>query len=324
MQILSIGEKIRKVRISKNMTLKGLCEKDISVSKMSNIENGKIKPDEKTLKIISKRLDIDVESLNKSTVEEARDKIEELSGKFSSINYEKEFKSLLRSCIEYNLKPETFMARAQIVEYYMYKGRKEKLVGAISNLHSSLVNTVNNKTMFIYILTMGKYFLFMREYEKAIVYLSYLKEKYDKTSNEYIMGKNYEVLIYLSYAFIYQNKIEEASIYINILQNEIESKTDLNPDIRLKINILLYTVKLLFNNEISIKKLSNNIIGTIEDSFENYSSVKYFVINKKIEDNDLKGAIEEIVKLFKISTKDNQKFNTGMIIKVMEIGRAHV
>ena len=62
MQILSIGEKIRKLRISKGMTLKDLCEKDISVSKMSNIENGKIEPDDELLDIVSKRLNIDVES----------------------------------------------------------------------------------------------------------------------------------------------------------------------------------------------------------------------------------------------------------------------
>ena len=46
MEILSTGEKIKRSRIYKGITLKELCGDKISISKMSCIENGKIKADE--------------------------------------------------------------------------------------------------------------------------------------------------------------------------------------------------------------------------------------------------------------------------------------
>ncbi|SHH93152.1 hypothetical protein [Clostridium intestinale] len=43
MEILSTGEKIKRARIYKGITLKELCGDKISISKMSCIENEKIK-----------------------------------------------------------------------------------------------------------------------------------------------------------------------------------------------------------------------------------------------------------------------------------------
>ena len=58
MEILSTGEKIRKARIKKSMTLKELCGKEISVSKMSTIENDKVQAEDWILELVSKRLGI--------------------------------------------------------------------------------------------------------------------------------------------------------------------------------------------------------------------------------------------------------------------------
>ena len=43
MEILSTGEKIKRARVYQGITLKELCSDEISISKMSCIENGKIK-----------------------------------------------------------------------------------------------------------------------------------------------------------------------------------------------------------------------------------------------------------------------------------------
>ena len=63
MEILSIGEKIKRSRIYKGITLKDLCEDKISMSKMSCIENNKIKPDEDILKFVAEKLDLRLEYL---------------------------------------------------------------------------------------------------------------------------------------------------------------------------------------------------------------------------------------------------------------------
>ena len=63
MEILSTGEKIKRARVYQGITLKELCSDEISISKMSCIENGKIKADSEILHYISKKLDIDIYTL---------------------------------------------------------------------------------------------------------------------------------------------------------------------------------------------------------------------------------------------------------------------
>ena len=63
MDFLSTGEKIKRARIYKGLTLKQLCEDDISISRMSCIENGKVKADKWVLELVAKRLDLDLEYL---------------------------------------------------------------------------------------------------------------------------------------------------------------------------------------------------------------------------------------------------------------------
>ena len=54
MEILSTGEKIKRARVYKGITLKELCRDRISISKMSCIENGKIKVMKSHLSILLK------------------------------------------------------------------------------------------------------------------------------------------------------------------------------------------------------------------------------------------------------------------------------
>ena len=53
MEILSTGEKIKRARVYQGITLKELCSDEISISKMSCIENGKIKADTRKTTMLS-------------------------------------------------------------------------------------------------------------------------------------------------------------------------------------------------------------------------------------------------------------------------------
>ena len=63
MNFLSTGEKIKRARIYKGVTLKELCKSDISISKMSCIENDKVKADEWILEMVAERLELNIEYL---------------------------------------------------------------------------------------------------------------------------------------------------------------------------------------------------------------------------------------------------------------------
>lgn len=63
MDILTIGEKIRKLRKEKNMSLRELGEDYVSKAQLSYIENGKASPNIELLKYLSKKLDVNIEHL---------------------------------------------------------------------------------------------------------------------------------------------------------------------------------------------------------------------------------------------------------------------
>ena len=60
MNFLSTGEKIKRARIYKGVTLKELCKSDISISKMSCIENDKVKADEWILEMVAERVELNI------------------------------------------------------------------------------------------------------------------------------------------------------------------------------------------------------------------------------------------------------------------------
>lgn len=70
MEILSTGEKIKRARVYQGITLKELCGDKVSISKMSCIENGKIKADKDILEYISKKLGLDYDYLVRDVEEQ--------------------------------------------------------------------------------------------------------------------------------------------------------------------------------------------------------------------------------------------------------------
>ena len=73
MEILSTGEKIKRSRIYKGITLKELCGDKISISKMSCIENGKVKADRDIIQYIADKIGVDFKYL----VQDVYEQIEE-------------------------------------------------------------------------------------------------------------------------------------------------------------------------------------------------------------------------------------------------------
>ena len=76
MEILSTGEKIKRSRIYKGITLKELCGDKISISKMSCIENSKIKADEEALRYISNKLEVDYNYLVRDVYDQIKYNVE--------------------------------------------------------------------------------------------------------------------------------------------------------------------------------------------------------------------------------------------------------
>ncbi|MBM6861960.1 helix-turn-helix transcriptional regulator, partial [Clostridium saudiense] len=105
MEILSTGDKIRRARIYEGITLKELCEDKISISKMSCIENGKVKADEDTLRYIAKKLKVNYDYL----VQDIREQIEENIKIIDKGNLpRKELLDLIKYILNYSIRCEYY------------------------------------------------------------------------------------------------------------------------------------------------------------------------------------------------------------------------
>lgn len=179
MEILSTGEKIRRARIQKGMTLKTLCGDEISVSKMSTIENDKIQAEEWILDLLSERLGIKKDDLKKDIVQEINDELKSLSEKLFSKTYEKEIKNIISVCDSNGLTIQSFLAKRQLIDHYLVKSKGEELNVEIANLYSALISIVSTETLFLYFLTMGKYLYHSSEYKNALVFFDNLMLHFD-------------------------------------------------------------------------------------------------------------------------------------------------
>lgn len=125
MEILSTGEKIKRIRVYNGITLKELCGTEISISKMSCIENGKIEADTEILKYISDKLKIDFNYLSKSVYDQIKDNVKEVEENLSRYDYEKELKFNLEYAIDYGYIEQGMEIINKLFRYY----KKKKNVG---------------------------------------------------------------------------------------------------------------------------------------------------------------------------------------------------
>ncbi|WP_212937072.1 helix-turn-helix domain-containing protein, partial [Bacillus hominis] len=79
---MEIGERIRQVRMHKGLTQGELVSEICSVTYLSRIESGKIKPSSSFLKKVSKKLDVDGDYLIEGNHEEIKLTILEICNKY--------------------------------------------------------------------------------------------------------------------------------------------------------------------------------------------------------------------------------------------------
>ena len=121
MEILSTGEKIKRARIYKGITLKELCNDKISISKMSCIENGKVKAEEWILEEVSKKLSLDFEYLKQDVKEQIDINITRIKKENDSNRREKEILYSLDYAVEYGLFDRAFDLMHLLFSVYLYQ-----------------------------------------------------------------------------------------------------------------------------------------------------------------------------------------------------------
>lgn len=218
MEILSAGEKIKRTRIYKGLTLKDICGDKISVSKMSCIENNKVEPEDWILEIIVDKLGLDMEYLKYSV----RDQIVENIARFNSSD-RISLDDVLRN-VDYSEKYEyhdlTCKLFEILFEYYLNHGMTSELSTTIPRYYNACQKSKDEKLHTTYYIYIAKYLYANREFSQAGSYIAAVRRKLIELgmnkSNEYIRATYNQVVVYIQCGDIEKAK-ENAKEFEEIL-----------------------------------------------------------------------------------------------------------
>lgn len=186
MEILSTGEKIKRARVYKGITLKELCGDKISISKMSCIENGKIKADDECLRYIADKLEIDYNYLIQDVYEQIKFNMENI--KFYNNSLEK-LENIIKYNLEYSFRYNFNDLALKLIhilfQLYLENNEIEKTQFLISKYFDLYQYTSSSNEVIIYYNDMAEFFVKTKEYHEAISYYSKIIEIYEKEKFEY-------------------------------------------------------------------------------------------------------------------------------------------
>lgn len=220
-EILSTGEKIKRARIFKGITLKELCEDKISIAKMSCIENGKAKADKELLEYIAKKIDVDFDYLVEDVYEQITNNLESIK---RNISCDMESESKIKDNLAYAIKYKYFNLAFELIHilfsYYLEDNRVENIQLIVSQYYDLYQRDNTPKHTFIYFKDMARYLSQNGEYIEAVSYYSKLREMMDSHNADYFDRNEYCLISYNeALCFMHLNEFEEA---YNILSNVIE------------------------------------------------------------------------------------------------------
>lgn len=170
MEILSTGEKIKRARVYKGATLKDICEDKISVSKMSCIENNKVKAERWILELVADKLELDTEYLLRDVREQIEDNIKKITKEKFSKELEKSLNYNLEYAMEYRYFDLAFEIMHILFEHYLDKELYENIQVMISTYYEVCQKSGLKQNIIIYNKDMTRYFYYNKEYTQAATY----------------------------------------------------------------------------------------------------------------------------------------------------------
>ena len=177
MEILSTGEKIKRSRIYKGITLKELCGDKISISKMSCIENGKVKADSEIIKYVADKIGVDYDYLIQDVYEQILNNLNSIKKSTKKdLIFEDNIRHNLEYAIEYEYYDLAFELIHIVFSYYLEENKWEKIQLIISQYYDLYQRTNTESNKVTYFRDMAQYLFQNKEYTEAITYYGRLRE----------------------------------------------------------------------------------------------------------------------------------------------------
>lgn len=312
MNFLSTGEKIKRARIYRGITLKELCQKDISISRMSCIENGKVVPDRWVLELVAERLNLDLDYLLCDDVSEIKKSIKKYS--LRNDNLRESECTEIKENIKYAVSKGYYDLGAQLIhilfEFYI-NNRKFYRMHKILNDYDAL-HEHNENCSKVYYRDLSKYFIITQHYKDAITWLEKLEEysKEDKSIDE-------KIDIGLSKAYCYY-RIRDLKGAENTISPLYEiSKEEGNKVLFSIINGIFAILALEYDKDYKEYLRILDEHGASEDYY--YNKIKMIIIKLLISKNCMEEAKQHIQNLENSISKDNLSKYVDTLLMLSEI-----
>ncbi|MDU5105441.1 MULTISPECIES: transcriptional regulator [unclassified Clostridium] len=229
MEILSTGEKIKRARVYQGITLKELCGNKVSISKMSCIENGKIKADKDILEYISEKLGLDYDYLVRDVEEQITSNLKLINrGLVPDEEMDNVINHNLNYALDYSYNDLAFELIHKLFNYYVRKNRVENIQLIISQYYDLYQKNNTPENTITYYVDMATFFYSIEDYNEAINYFSRArsiiknKKNFNKADYAYICyreGKSFEKLGQLEKAY---DILKEALKYVDNIEKDLD------------------------------------------------------------------------------------------------------
>ncbi len=323
MNILSLGEKIKKLRKEKNMTLKELAGDRITAAQISHIERDKSHTSYELLEYLAKKLDVSMDYLLETKEMQSKKLTDnlilqsEVLFKCNELEESKlQIKEALSVCKEY-----------QLIDNY---GKCNLLLGSINLKQDNASEAINSyeKALYFFIknndkynmfecyLNIGKIYMKDNFYKGAILQFELAKEILESFEKETIeVSKN----LYTKMAYCY-NKLNNHNKSIEYIRKveELKQQDNINDELEL---IILKAKNLFSSSRFDESKEWFKKALEILDAEQNKNQFAcvYLTISELYDNmGNLPKALEYCQKVYDIKKNDNDEYTFKSLCKIIQ------
>jgi transcriptional regulator with XRE-family HTH domain len=319
MEILSLGEKIKRRRKQLNMTLKDLAKDRITPGQISLVESGRSNPSVDLLEYLADALNTSVEYLMESEESQA----EKISLYYEQVgescilqgDYEKGQRYIdnaLYYCEKYNLEYRKAMIYFITAKSYMYKKDFPMAQKFFLSANVIFIKNNNYEQIIKTFLNLANIALELRAYHSASSYLKQAEKVYldNKVVDDFLMGEihynmartyyNIEELdSALEYSYLAKKRFEQIyndEDYANnlfCLAEEFNKKGDLSNAIKYSKKTLEVYKKIQYNK--SIVNIEHNLGKLFYELGDLDESIKHYEISRNVSIQNHVGYVNDIL-----------------------------
>ncbi|EHJ01818.1 helix-turn-helix domain protein [Clostridium sp. DL-VIII] len=319
MEILSLGEKIKKRRKELNMTLKDLAKDRITPGQISLVESGRSNPSVDLLEYLANALNTTVEYLMESEESQA----EKISLYYEQVgescilqgDYEKGQRYIdnaLYYCEKYNLEYRKAVIYFITAKSYMYKKDFPLAQKFFLSANVIFVKSNNYEQIIKTFLNLANIALELKAYHSASSYLKQAEKVYldNKVVDDFLMGEIYynmsrtyydveDLELALKYSYLAKERFEQIYNDENYAKNlfglaeEFNKKGDLINAIKYSKKTLEVYKKIQYNK--SIVNIEHNLGKLFYELGDLEESIKHYEISRNVSAQNHVGHINDIL-----------------------------